>query len=110
MGVQLYLFFTILIQQTGGWPGAGAGWPGAGANPWIPPWVAAAPWFPQWTPCTTPGASCLDCNTKIICAKIGGLQIPCNDPTLPYCNLGSCSAEPSTECAPIPAVPADTVA
>ncbi|XP_063625548.1 uncharacterized protein LOC134797256 [Cydia splendana] len=104
----------------GGWPAAG-GWgapaaPGWGApaapgwapaaNPFIPPWIASAPWFPVFTPCTTVGSTCLDCKTKSVCTKIGALQRACSDPTLPYCNLGNCTATPSAECAPVSAVPA----
>ncbi|CAH0589089.1 unnamed protein product [Chrysodeixis includens] len=95
----------------GGWGGAGA-WGGAGgnaaANPWIPPWLASAPWFPQWVQCTGIGSECIDCNTKLVCTKIGGLQRACSDPTLPYCNLGQCSATPSVECGgpAVPVVPA----
>lgn len=92
----------------GGWGGPGA-WGGAGVNPWIPPWVAAAPWMPQWTPCTVVGSTCSDCNTKAVCTKIGQLSSPCVEPT-PYCNLGSCSATPTTECAPVAAVPIDIAA
>lgn len=107
-------------QAAGGWGGWG-GWPGAGggavggaaggapaANPWIPPWISAAPWYPQWGPCTMIGATCLDCTTKVVCTKVGGIQKACSDPTLPYCNLGECSATPSAECAPVQAVPAST--
>ncbi|CAH2043569.1 unnamed protein product, partial [Iphiclides podalirius] len=86
----------------------GFGWGAGGVNPWIPPWVSAAPWYPQWTPCTAIGTTCLDCNTKLVCTKIGGLQRSCSDPTLPFCNLGECSATPSAECAPD--VPAETAA
>ena len=84
----------------GGWGGAGAGWGGAGAGAgWgVPPWVAAAPWFPQWVPCTVVGSSCVDCTTKIVCTKVGGLQRACTDPTLPYCNAGACSATPAAGC------------
>ncbi|KAI5642179.1 hypothetical protein NE865_05871 [Phthorimaea operculella] len=77
-------------------PGAAAG----GASPFIPPWIATAPWYPQWAPCTTVGSTCADCNTKLICTKIGGIQRACTDPTLPYCNAGACSATPTAECAP----------
>ncbi|XP_052743365.1 uncharacterized protein LOC128199162 [Bicyclus anynana] len=93
------------------WGGASSGgaWPGAGGvSPWIPPWVASAPWYPQWTPCTTVGSSCVDCTTRLVCTKIGGLQRACTDPSLPHCNLGECSATPSDECA-APAVPANAV-
>lgn len=90
--------------------GTGAGGWGVGANPWIPPWVAAAPWYPQWSPCTTIGSTCLDCTTKMVCTKVGGLQRACTDPTMPYCNLGECSATPTEGCGPAPAVPADTAA
>ncbi|XP_075980536.1 uncharacterized protein LOC142979492 [Anticarsia gemmatalis] len=90
-----------------GGPAAG-GW-GVGANPWIPPWVASAPWYPQWVPCTGVGSACVDCSTKLVCTKVGGLQRACTDPTLPYCNLGECSATPSAECAP-PAAPANVAA
>ncbi|KAJ8712296.1 hypothetical protein PYW07_005138 [Mythimna separata] len=89
----------------GAWGGIGAG-AGAGANPWIPPWVSAAPWYPQWVPCTVIGSTCVDCNTKVVCTKVGGLQRACTDPTLPYCNAGACSATPSAECA-APAVNAN---
>lgn len=89
------------------WAPAGAGAPNAAANPWIPPWISSAPWYPQWGPCTAIGSSCLDCNTKMVCTKIGGMQKACADPTLPHCNLGECSATPSAECAP--AVPSTTV-
>ncbi|XP_021195817.3 uncharacterized protein LOC110380227 [Helicoverpa armigera] len=82
-----------------GWgAGGGAGWGAGAANPWIPPWLAGAPWFPQWTPCTTVGSSCVDCSTRLVCTKIGGLQRACTDPTLPYCNLGECSATPAEGC------------
>ncbi|CAH0720323.1 unnamed protein product, partial [Brenthis ino] len=94
------------VPAQSGWPGAEAGGPPAvGANPWIPPWIASAPWFPRWVPCTTVGSACLDCSTKLVCTKIGGMQRACSDPTLPYCNLGECSATPSAECA-VPADPA----
>lgn len=89
-------------------PNAAAGAPNAATNPWIPPWISAAPWYPQWGPCTMIGSTCLDCNTKLVCTKIGGLQRACADPTLPHCNLGACSATPSDECAAVPAVPATT--
>lgn len=82
----------------GGWGSAGSG--NGATNPWIPPWIASAPWYPQWTQCTTIGKSCLDCNTKLVCTKIGGMQRACADPTLPHCNLGECSATPTAECAP----------
>ncbi|XP_053610336.1 uncharacterized protein LOC128675158 [Plodia interpunctella] len=91
----------------GGAIGGGVGWgqpalpaAGAGANPFIPPWIASAPWIPQWSPCTTVGATCSDCTTKSVCTPIGGITKACSDPTLPYCNLGECSATPSAECAP----------
>lgn len=97
----------------GGWGGLGAGAGAAGgapvANPWLPPWISTAPWFPQWGPCTMIGSTCLDCNTKMVCTKVGGLQRPCSDPTLPHCNLGACSATPSDECA-VSAVPANAAA
>ncbi|XP_059052715.1 uncharacterized protein LOC131847231 [Achroia grisella] len=83
----------------GGWGAPGAG-PAGGVNPWLPPWLAGAPWIPQWTICSGVGASCLDCTTKLVCTKIGGLQRACTDPALPYCNLGQCSATPTAECAP----------
>ncbi|XP_047992484.1 uncharacterized protein LOC125231166 [Leguminivora glycinivorella] len=94
----------------GGWgapaaPGVGAGGWAPAANPFIPPWIASAPWFPVFSPCAAVGTTCLDCNTKVICTKIGALQRACTDPTLPYCNLGNCTATPSAECAPV-AVPA----
>lgn len=91
------------VSLGAGGPPAAAGAPGAAGGAWIPPWLAAAPWFPQWTPCTAVGSSCLDCTTKVVCTKVGGLQRACTDPTLPYCNLGACSATPTAECAP-PAV------
>ncbi|XP_013199351.2 uncharacterized protein LOC106142217 [Amyelois transitella] len=72
---------------------AGAGW-------------AANPWIPQWQPCSTVGASCSDCTTKSICTPIGGITKACSDPTLPYCNLGECSATPAAECAQGPQAPA----
>lgn len=94
---------TAVPQPGGGaWPAA-AGWGAGGANPWIPPWIASAPWYPQWTPCTAIGSTCVDCNTKLVCTKVGGLQRACADPTMPYCNLGECSATPTAECAPPPA-------
>ncbi|CAG4951821.1 unnamed protein product [Colias eurytheme] len=107
MASKIVLVLSLLIavavaipaQPAAAWPGAG------GVNPWIPPWLAASPWFPQWTPCTTVGPSCLDCNTRLICTKIGGLQRSCTDPTLPYCNLGECSATPTAECAPSTPIP-----
>ncbi|XP_063537111.1 uncharacterized protein LOC134746615 [Cydia strobilella] len=101
----------------GGWPAA-SGWgapaaPGWGAggwapaaNPFIPPWIASAPWFPVFTPCAAVGSTCLDCKTKVVCTKIGAIQRACNDPTMPYCSLGNCTATPSAECAPVSAVPA----
>lgn len=97
--------------NAGGWGAsmgvAAAGAPNAAVNPWIPPWISAAPWYPQWGPCTAVGSACMDCNTKLVCTKIGGLQRACSDPTLPHCNLGECSATPSAECA-VPVVPATT--
>ncbi|XP_073961498.1 uncharacterized protein [Choristoneura fumiferana] len=103
------------VPAAGGWGapiagpwGAGVGgWGGAGgvANPWLPPWVASAPWYPTWNPCTAVGSACVNCNTKLVCTKVGGLQRACTDPTLPYCNLGECSATPSAGCAPASAVP-----
>ncbi|XP_026321460.1 uncharacterized protein LOC113231380 [Hyposmocoma kahamanoa] len=94
------LALCVVVAVAAALPGA-AGPPGApgGLNPWIPPWLASAPWFPQWTPCTAIGSTCLDCTTRLVCTKIGGLQRACTDPTLPYCNLGACSATPSAECA-----------
>ncbi|RVE53217.1 hypothetical protein evm_002050 [Chilo suppressalis] len=90
------------------WAGGGEGNPWAPAgNPFIPPWVATAPWFPQWTPCTTIGSTCVDCTTKQVCTKVGGIQRACTDPTMPYCNLGECSATPSAECQPPTTVPAE---
>ncbi|CAK1586892.1 unnamed protein product [Parnassius mnemosyne] len=86
-----------------GWGDGGWGWGGAAVNPWIPPFVVAAPWYLQWTPCAAIGSTCLDCNTKQLCTKFGGLQRACTDPTLPFCNMGECSATPTAECA-IPAV------
>ncbi|XP_049876539.1 uncharacterized protein LOC126374110 [Pectinophora gossypiella] len=107
---KIALALCVLVAVASAVPAApGGAWgPAAGGvNPWIPPWISAAPWYPQWTPCTTVGSSCLDCNTKLVCTKIGGIQRACTDPTLPYCNLGACSATPTAECAPIvPAVPA----
>lgn len=97
----------------GGWGGAGAGaWggAGAGASPWIPPWVSSAPWYPQWVPCTVVGSSCVDCNTKVVCTKVGGLQRACTDPTLPYCNAGECSATPSAGCGAPAVIANDAVA
>ncbi|VVC92095.1 unnamed protein product [Leptidea sinapis] len=94
------IILCLSVMPAGGLVGAGAN------NPWIPPWLAAAPWFPKWSPCTAVGAVCLDCNTRFICTKIGGLERACSDPTLPYCNLGECSATPTVECAPLSAVPA----
>ncbi|KAM3965711.1 uncharacterized protein ACR2FA_000035 [Aphomia sociella] len=105
---------AVPAQPGGGWGGWAGGWGGAaggwgapaggpaigGVNPWIPPWISSAPWMPQWTPCTTIGSACVDCNTKLVCTKVGGLTRACTDPTLPYCNLGECSATPSAECAP----------
>ncbi|XP_039756337.1 uncharacterized protein LOC120631013 [Pararge aegeria] len=91
----------------GGW-GAPA-WPGVGGvNPWIPSWISGAPWIPQWSPCTTVGPSCVNCNTRLICTKVGGMQKACDDPTMPHCNLGECSATPSDQCA-VPVVPANVV-
>ncbi|KPI97029.1 hypothetical protein RR46_05646 [Papilio xuthus] len=103
MAVKVALCFVLLVAVTSALPaqpGNGWAWGGGGVNPWIPPWVSAAPWYPQWSPCTTIGSTCLDCNTKLVCTKIGGIQRACSDPTLPYCNLGECSATPSEECAP----------
>lgn len=107
MNSKVLLAFCVVLTIASALPQAGwTGWPPAGvANPWIPPWISSAPWYPQWTPCTTVGKSCLDCSTKLVCTKIGGMQRACADPTMPYCNLGECSATPSEECAP-PAVPA----
>ncbi|XP_026756303.2 uncharacterized protein LOC113516130 [Galleria mellonella] len=93
---------AVPAQPGGAWGGWGgpAGGAAGGVNPWLPPWLAGAPWLAQWSPCVGVGSSCLDCNTKLICTKIGGLQRACTDPTLPYCNLGQCSATPTAECAP----------
>ncbi|XP_028169141.1 uncharacterized protein LOC114359096 [Ostrinia furnacalis] len=110
--VSKVLVTLCVVMAVGSSTAAGWGWgapdaavanpwaAGVGSNPWIPPWVAAAPWYPQWTPCTTIGSSCVDCTTKLVCTKIGGIQRACNDPTLPYCNLGECSATPSAGCEP----------
>ncbi|CAK1586893.1 unnamed protein product [Parnassius mnemosyne] len=105
LGVMMTVALAVPAQPAaGGWGWGGGGWVGgAAANPWIPPWVSVAPWYPQWTPCTAIGSTCLDCNTKLVCTKIGGLQRACTDPTLPFCNMGECSATPSAECA-VPAV------
>ncbi|XP_013199354.2 uncharacterized protein LOC106142220 [Amyelois transitella] len=93
--------------------GGGGAWgapaaPAAPVNPFIPPWIATAPWMPQWKPCTTVGATCADCTTKSVCTPIGGINKACSDPTLPYCNLGECSATPTAECAPTTEVPTTT--
>ncbi|CAG9788684.1 unnamed protein product [Diatraea saccharalis] len=116
---KIFILLCIVIALSSAVP-AGGGWGGnpwtaaggnglaPGGNPFIPPWVAQAPWFPQWTPCTVIGSSCVDCTTKQVCTKIGGIQRACADPTLPYCNLGECSATPSAECQPSTTVPAET--
>ncbi|CAK1555800.1 unnamed protein product [Leptosia nina] len=102
MSSQIALVLCLLVATAVAIPATGYAQVQAGAavNTWIPPWVPQFPWMPQWKPCTTVGASCLDCNTKLVCTKIGGLEKPCTDPTMPYCNLGECSATPSAECAP----------
>ncbi|XP_030040426.2 sulfur globule protein CV3 [Manduca sexta] len=110
LAICLMVAVASAVPQPGrAWGGAGwggAGWGGVGGvNPWIPPWIVSSPWYPQWSPCTTIGSACVDCNTKLVCTKVGGLVRACSDPTLPYCNLGECSATPSAECAPEP-VPA----
>ncbi|KAF9789093.1 hypothetical protein SFRURICE_005695 [Spodoptera frugiperda] len=55
-----------------------------------------------WVPCDFSGIStesCYDCNTRIICKKIGGLLLECPKNFVPYCNEGKCSNEPTPECA-----------
>ncbi|KAL4709000.1 hypothetical protein ACJJTC_005861 [Scirpophaga incertulas] len=117
MGSKILLLFFVAITIATANPAGWSGWPQIGMNswaagntnpwapsggvsPWIPTWVASAPWYPQWSPCTAIGSTCLDCTTKQICTKVGGIQRACTDPTLPYCNLGECSATPSAECQP----------
>ncbi|XP_053610340.1 uncharacterized protein LOC128675161 [Plodia interpunctella] len=73
-------------------------------QPIVPGWTN--PWIPQWQPCTTVGSACSDCTTKSICTPIGGITKACSDPTLPYCNLGECSATPTAGCASGPQAPA----
>ncbi|CAG9130564.1 unnamed protein product [Plutella xylostella] len=101
--------------QAGGWPMFG-GWGAPAAAPawglpaapaFIPPWTQ---FMPQWAPCTTIGADCLDCHTKVVCTKVGGIEKACSDPLKPYCNLGECSATPSATCAPAPAPAAPAAA
>ncbi|XP_028025752.1 uncharacterized protein LOC114239646 [Bombyx mandarina] len=91
---------SAVPQPATGGAGGWGGWNNGAVNPWIPPWIASAPWYPQWAPCTTIGSTCLDCTTKQVCTKVGGIQRACLDPTLPYCNLGECSATPAEGCEP----------
>ncbi|CAG9137257.1 hypothetical protein JYU34_000445 [Plutella xylostella] len=98
---KVFLALCVVVAVAAALP-AGAG-PATGTNPWIPPWVAAAPWMPKWAPCPVIGADCLDCTTKVVCTKIGGIEKPCADPAYPHCNMGECSATPSAQCAPAPA-------
>ncbi|XP_068617902.1 uncharacterized protein [Battus philenor] len=113
MNVKIAFGLALLVAVASAIPAqpgnAGWGWGGGAVNPWIPPWVSAAPWYPQWSPCTTVGSACVDCNTKLVCTKIGGIQRPCNDPALPFCNLGECSATPSAECGPAVSEPTEAV-
>ncbi|KAJ8715030.1 hypothetical protein PYW08_005011 [Mythimna loreyi] len=57
---------------------------------------------PTWVTCdfdVFPRMRCHDCNTKLICKKIGGLLLDCPSSFAPYCNNGFCSRTPSEECA-----------
>ncbi|KAJ8712297.1 hypothetical protein PYW07_005139 [Mythimna separata] len=55
-----------------------------------------------WVTCdftVSPRMRCHDCNTRLICKRVGGLLLDCPSSFAPYCNNGFCSPVPSVECA-----------